>query len=188
MIIGLALVLRMLNISRVARSEFLWQLFSSAPHSSALGKNDILKKWVSSPNEGPTDLVADQTGAFHIFAELCDRVEKEAKNKFREDVINIDRTLPSFQSLERASAELKTGALGRDPGSRVSGSTDVARGSGAQLAIRSTVAVPQSPVIHPPLLGGCRKVRVAKTARYIHHCVEAASHKLEEGQCRALKL
>ncbi len=52
------------------------------PHliSRALGKNDTLKKWVSSPKEGPTNLVVDQTWAFHSFAELCDQVEKEAKN------------------------------------------------------------------------------------------------------------
>ncbi len=158
------------------------------PHliSCALGKNDTLKKWVSSPNEGPTDLVAGQAGAFHIFAELCDQVEKEAKSKFRKDVINIDRTLPSVQPLGQAGTNLTACALGSGPGSRVTGSTDVSRGSGAQLAVRCPVAIPQSPVIHPPLLGGCLKVRVTKRDRYIHHCVEAASHKLE-GQFRALQ-
>ena len=67
--------------------------------------------------------------------------KKQRIYKFRKDVINVDRTLPSFQPLGRVSTKL-------------------AASSNAQQAGRS---------------------------RYIHHCVEAASHKFEEGQCRALK-
>lgn len=78
--------------------------------ASALGKNDILKKWVALPADGPTDLVADQSGAFEVFAELCDQVQKEAKNKLLKDVINIDRTLPPFQSPDQVNTAVKTGA------------------------------------------------------------------------------
>ncbi len=43
------------------------------------------------------------------------------------------------------------------------------------------------PSILPPLLGGCRKVRVTKAERHIQRHIDAALHKLEESQCLALR-
>ena len=132
--------------------------FHPALISSALGKNETLRKWAASSEDGPTTLVADQSEAFKVFATLCDRVEEEAKLRLKKEKLDIDRILPPFQSIEP-----------HDAGRSVSH------------------VVSEKPDVLPPLMVGCRKVRVTKTERHIRHCVDAALHKLEEHQCAALR-
>ena len=92
------------------------------------------------------------------FAALCDEVEAEAKCKGRKDKPDIDRTLPSFQTVEFQVSNQQ-----------------------------SAHVVSVQPSILPPLLGGCRKVRVTKAEGHIQQCIDAALHKLEESQCLALQ-
>ena len=124
--------------------------------SSALGNNIILHKWVAGDEAGPGTYVADQTEAFKVFSTLCDKVEAEAKRKKRKDKLDIDRTLPPFQTVSLVPQQ------------------------------QSAHEVSVQHCILPPLLGGNRKVRVTKTERYIQQCIDAALHKLEESQCLAL--
>ena len=93
-----------------------------------------------------------------MFATLCDRVEKEAKTRFKKEKFNIDRTLPPFQSIEPH---------------------DTARSSSRAVSEKHSVL--------PPIMVGYRKVRVTKTERHIQHCVDAALHKLDEHQCAVLR-
>ena len=126
--------------------------------SSALGKNETLKSWAATNSSGPTTLVADQSEAFKVFADLCDRVEAEAKRRIKKEKVDIDRTLPPFQTVEPRDAEQ-----------------------------RPSHVVSEKPNVLPPLIVGCRKVRVTKTERHIQNCVDAALHKLEEHQCLPLR-
>ena len=126
--------------------------------SSALGNNIILHKWVAGDEAGPSTYVADQTEAFKVFSTLCDKVEAEAKRKKRKDKLDIDRTLPPFQTVSLVPHQ------------------------------QSAHEVSVQHCILPPLLGGNRKVRVTKSERYIQQCIDAALHKLEESQCLALRL
>ena len=138
--------------------NFCGNCFHPALISSALGKDETLRRWATSIEDGPTAIVADQSEAFKIFAALCDRVEEEAKTRLRKEALNIDRTIPPFQSTE---------------------SGETARSS-------SHAAIEEHSVL-PPIMVGYRKVRVTKTERRIQHCVDAALHKLEERQCAVLR-
>ena len=103
-------------------------------------------------------LVADQSEAFHVFARLCDQVDAEAKHKVKNEKVNIDRTLPPFQTLEPC---------------------------GAQQTASHVVS--EKPDVLPPSMAGYRKVRVTKAEKHIQQCIDAALHKLEEHQCVALR-
>ena len=74
--------------------------FHSALISSALGKNDTLRRWTAGGEGGPSTFVADQFEAFKVFAALCDRVEAEAKHRGKKEKLDIDRTLPPFHTVE----------------------------------------------------------------------------------------
>ena len=76
----------------------------------------------------------------------------------KKEKLDIDRTLPPFQSVEPYDSEQ-----------------------------RSSHVVSEKPDVLPPLMVGYRKVRVTKTERHIQHCIDAALHKLEEHQCLALR-
>ncbi len=132
--------------------------FHPALISSALGKNDILRRWAAGGEGGPSTFVADQSETFKVFATLCDRVETEAKRRGKKEKLDIDRTLPPFHTVEL-----------RDSHQRYSH------------------VVSEKPEVLPPLMGGCKKVRVTKTERHIQQCIDAALHKLEENQCLALR-
>ena len=45
----------------------------------------------------------NQTEAYTVFAELCDQIEKEAKKR-RYSKLQLDKTLPSYESLNDSSA------------------------------------------------------------------------------------
>ena len=126
--------------------------------SSALGKNETLRRWAATGDGGPPALVADQSEAFKVFAMLCDQVEAEAKHRVKKEKVSIDRTLPPFQTVEPRDSEQRTSHV-----------------------------VSEKPDVLSPLMVGYRKVRVTKTERHIQHCIDAALHKLEEHQCLALR-
>ena len=71
--------------------------------SSALGSNDVLKSWVRGEVERSVKHVMNQTEAYTVFAELCDQIEKEAKKR-RDSKLQLDKTLPSYESLNDSSA------------------------------------------------------------------------------------
>ena len=125
--------------------------------SSALGSNFVFHKWVTGDEGGPDTYVADQSEAFKVFSILCDKVEAEARRKKRKDKLDIDRTLPPFQTVPCAPQQQ----------------------SAHEVSVQQRIL--------PPLLGGNRKVRVTKTERRIQQCIDAALHKLEESQCLALR-
>ena len=129
--------------------DYCGNCFHPALISSALGNNETLK---------PNVLVADQSEAFHVFARLCDQVDAEAKHKVKNEKVNIDRTLPPFQTLEPC---------------------------GAQQTASHVVS--EKPDVLPPSMTGYRKVRVTKAEKHIQQCIDAALHKLEEHQCVALR-
>ena len=104
--------------------------FHPALISSALGKNDTLRRWAATGESGPITLVADQSEAFKVFATLCDRVETEAKHKVKKEKLDIDRMLPPFQTIEPRDSEQ-----------------------------RSSHVVSEKPDVLSPLMAGYRKVR-----------------------------
>ena len=132
--------------------------FHPALISSALGKNDMLRSWAAGGEGGPSTFVADQSETFKVFATLCDRVETEAKHRGKKEKLDIDRTLPPFHTVELRDSQQ-----------------------------RYSHVVSEKPEVLPPLMGGCKKVRVTKTERHIQQCIDAALHKLEENQCLALR-
>ena len=139
--------------------DYCGNCFHPALISSALGKNETLRRWVTAGDGGPNALVADQSEeAFQVFARLCDQVEAEAKHRVKKEKVDIDRTLPPFQTLEPCGAEQ-----------------------------RSSHVVSEKPDVLSPSMVGYRKVRVTKTERHIQHCIDAALHKLEGHQCLALR-
>ena len=138
--------------------DYCGNCFHPALISSALGKNETLRRWVVTGEGGPTALVADQSEAFKVFARLCDRVEAEAKHRVKKEKVDIDRTLPPFQTVEHRDSEQ-----------------------------RSSHVESEKPDVLSPSMVGYRKVRVTKTERHIQHCIDAALHKLEEHQCLALR-
>ena len=139
--------------------DYCGNCFHPALISSALGNNDVLRRWVSTEHEGPKVRVADQTESFRIFAQLCDQVESEVKHRVKSEKVNIDRTLPPFQTVEPCHRQ--------------------------QIAPH---ADNKKPDVLPPSMAGCRKVKVTKANRHLQHCIDAALHKLEEHQCLALRL
>ena len=138
--------------------DYCGNSFHPALISSALGQNETLRKWAASGEGGPTTIVADQSEAFKVFATLCDRVEEDAKHRVKKEKLDVDRTLPPFQTVEPLDPEQ-----------------------------RSSHVVREKPDVLPPLMVGYRKVRVTKTERHLQHCIDAALHKLEEHQCLALR-
>ena len=125
--------------------------------SSALGSNSVLNKWVTGDEGGPSTYVADQSEAFKVFCFLCDKVQAEAGRKKRKEKLDIDRTLPPFQTVPCAPQQQ----------------------SAHEVSVQQRVL--------PPLLGGLKKVRVTKADRRVQQCIDAALHKLEESQCLALR-
>ena len=80
--------------------DYCGNCFHPALISSALGNNEVLRRWATGVHEGPGVLVASQSEAFQVFAHLCDQVDAEAKRKLKKEKVVIDRTLPAFQALE----------------------------------------------------------------------------------------
>ena len=72
---------------------------------SALGSNELLRRWVSDPDEGSMISVANQQQAFAIFSALCDKVEKEGKTKHKDRDF---KTLTSFQTVATDEVALPT--------------------------------------------------------------------------------
>ena len=140
--------------------------------------------------EGSVKQVMNQTEAYTVFAELCEQIEKEAKKR-RYSKLQLDKTLPSYEALNDASAIAPVPNI-KHTSNNVFGKTGqpasgLHQRSGSHGAVSEKKVLPQISQIHPSTALFPKKVKVTKEVRFAQHCVAAASQLLTPQQSSALK-
>ena len=131
--------------------------------------------------EGSVKQVMNQTEAYTVFAELCEQIEKEAKKR-RYSKLQLDKTLPSYEALNDASAIAPVPNI-KHTSNNVFGKTGqpasgLHQRSGSHGAVSEKKVLPQISQIHPSTALFPKKVKVTKEVRFAQHCVAAASQLL----------
>ena len=68
--------------------------------SSALGSDDVLKRWIQGEEGGSTTLVADQSQAHAIYAELAHLIKQKGRELHKNTDIPVVEELPRYPSVE----------------------------------------------------------------------------------------
>ncbi len=69
--------------------------------SSALGKNDTVKRWVNGLEEGPSRFAADQL-ALSTYSELCGLIKQKAERDYKAKNIQVVQDLPQYPQGEKS--------------------------------------------------------------------------------------
>lgn len=77
--------------------------FHASLISSALGSDDVLKKWIQGEEGGPTTAVADQRGVFALYSELAQLIKKKGLEQHKDADIPVVEELPRYPSVENVS-------------------------------------------------------------------------------------
>ena len=124
--------------------------------------------------EGSVKHVMNQTEAYTVFAELCDQIEKEAKKR-RYSKLQLDKTLPSYESLNDSSAVAPVLGTKRTsnggPGKTGQPASGLHQKSVCYAAVSEKKALPQISQIHPSTALFPKRVNVTKDVRFAQHCV-----------------
>ena len=125
----------------------------------------------------------NQTEAHAVFSELCEQIENESKKKGLCKKLQLDKTLPPYEVLQKTSAttsEPNIKCSKKNGACKPTGQPDLGlyQRSGSHGTVPEKKVLPHVSQTHPSIVLLPKRVKVTKEMRFAQHCVAAASQLL----------